>query len=247
MNYHGHFYENQKEGSRSSAEVVAPFILGLVKPKSVIDVGCGVGTWLSVFVESGIKEYLGVEGSWVDREQLLIPESYLVAHNLEEPLRLDKKFDLAMSLEVAEHLPNTAADQFIANLTQLAPVVLFSAAIPHQGGVHHVNEQWPNYWEKKFNAHGYIAVDCIRRKVWNDARVSFWYAQNMLLYVKQTELFRYPSLASEVAVGNVGALALVHPQKYIYFAERWESVVPILGRLPAPLLQIGKKFLSLMR
>jgi len=233
-------YENGEE----SARVIVPLVLEYVSVKSIVDIGCGVGMWLSVFRDNGAIEVQGVDNDWVDRSRLVIPEASFSPRNLEEPFETGKSFDLAVSLETAEHLEISSAEGFIESIVKLAPVVLFSAAIPHQGGVHHVNEQWPAYWANIFKKHGYIPVDCIRRKIWNDDRVNFWFKQNTIIYVKESELSKYPKLQAEIESGNGFALALVHPYKYEYFAERWESIVPILGRIHPRLLSAGKAFLK---
>ena len=99
-----------------------------------------------------------------------------------------------MTLEVGEHLSPARADSFVEDLTRLSDVILFSAAIPAQGGTNHVNEQWQSYWAEKFSRRGYVTVDCIRPKIWANSAADICYRQNILLYVKSTELYRYPEL-----------------------------------------------------
>ncbi len=149
----------------------------------MIDVGCGQGTWLSVFAEYGATDVNGIDGDYVDRDRLEIPADRFHGQDLSRPLAVERTFDLAVSLEVAEHLPEVACDGFVESLTRLAPVVLFSAAAPYQGGQNHVNEQWPEYWAERFARHGYLPVDCLRRRVWANPDVEWWYAQNALLFV----------------------------------------------------------------
>ena len=148
--YDKRFYDDQVKGSTSSAREIVPIITRILNPLSVIDIGCGTGAWLSVFRENGVKDIMGVDGHYVGSEVLLINKEHFKPHNLEEPLNVQKQYDLAISLEVAEHIDPKKADSFVQTLTELSPVVLFSAAIPHQWGKHHVNEQWPGYWKAKF-------------------------------------------------------------------------------------------------
>lgn len=155
--YSPEFYEYQSQGSLRSAEEVVPIVLEFIRPGSVIDIGCGVGTWLSVFKRHGVPEVLGIDGTYVDTRILRISASEFLPRDVSQKVHVHRKFDLAMSLEVAEHLDAPAAPRFVESLTALAPVVLFSAAIPHQGGAHHVNEQWPDYWEEHFRRHGFVA------------------------------------------------------------------------------------------
>ncbi len=239
--YSERFYGEMQDANLTSARAVAPLVMSLVGPSSIVDVGCGEGLWLKAFAEAG-AEVRGVDGAWVNVDRLAIPKDRFAVCDLEQPFELGSA-DLAMSLEVAEHLPDAVADSFIASLTSIAPVILFSAAIPLQGGSHHVNEQWPEYWEKKFRARGYVPVDAVRRHVWDDERVSFFYAQNILLYVKESELSKYSKLQEEIASGHGKALSLVHPFIFKYYAERWRMVVPFLGKLPVGFLHAVKRFL----
>lgn len=241
--YDRHYYSNQKEGSLASARVIVPIVMELVRPRSVIDIGCGVGTWLKIFSDMGISHITGIDGPWINSEQLCIPKERFHPSNL-ECLELHEKADLAVCLEVGEHLPLSTAPRLIQALTTIAPVVLFSAAIPLQGGTNHINEQWPQFWAELFNARGYLPVDAIRRRIWNNENVEFWYAQNILLYVKKEKLSHYEALAAEIEKGYGQALPLVHPKKYLYVAERYRLLEPWIKLLPGSLLRGGKRLLS---
>jgi SAM-dependent methyltransferase/predicted O-methyltransferase YrrM len=213
------FYELIGAGTRSSATEIIPLLLEFMQPvlpQSVVDVGCGTGGWLAVFQQLGITDCFGIDGDYVDRTLLQIPFDRFHAADLKQPLQISRKFDLAISLEVAEHLPSICAENFVCSLTKLAPVILFSAAIPFQGGVEHVNEQWPQYWVNYFQKQGFALVDCLRKQVWNNDKVEPWYAQNMLIFVKQEHLSRYPKLAHEYQNTDVNQLAIVHPKIYFY-------------------------------
>ncbi|MHB8643444.1 MAG: class I SAM-dependent methyltransferase [Gaiellaceae bacterium] len=209
------FYRGVAEAARNSAREVVPILMELVGPTSVIDVGAGSGAWLAAFEQCGAQDVVGIDIDRVPGDELEIPADRFLVRDLTLPLRLDRLFDLALSLEVGEHLPDSAAAGFISSLVALAPVVAFSAAIPAQGGTHHVNEQWPEYWAAHFENHGYVAVDCLRKRIWRNPAVAFWYAQNMLVYVDESKLSRYPSLAAErEAQGRDRPLSLVHPAMY---------------------------------
>lgn len=192
----------------TSAEEILPYIFSIVKPKSVLDVGCGNGSWLKACKKLGISNVFGVDGIKVKSEDLMILEDEFLKHDLTQSLKLDNKFDLAISLEVAEHLPENAANTFINTLTNHSSVVLFSAAIPEQGGQFHINEQWPEYWNKKFKAKGFQAFDILRDKFWDNDNVLWWYQQNMILFVKkEDETFSRFKSSNHV-------LSLVHPKLY---------------------------------
>lgn len=207
--------------SDSSVEVVVPIVLALCEPRSVIDVGCLFGAWAAHCRRLGVEDVLGVDGHYVDRSALQIPEESFVEHDLAQPLKLTRTFDLALSLEVAHYLPEPRAAGFVADLCGLAPLVLFSAAIPYQGGAIHVNEQWPGYWAQRFAAHGYVPVDCIRDEVWEHPSVASWYAQNTLLFVSDDA--GIPAITDHPGYGR--SLARVHPTVFTtYAAGRYHAL-----------------------
>lgn len=244
VSYSERFFDEMEDKNLASARAVAPLVLGLVPAKSIVDIGCGRGLWLKAFIESGVVEVQGYDGDYVDRAKLTFPKERFKSVDLEEPLSFGRTYDLAVCLEVAEHLPAHKADILVQNLVNAAPVVLFSAAIPGQQGSHHINEQWPDYWAQKFKVHGYVPVDAIRRHVWDSEEVSFFYKQNILIYIKESVLSGYPRLEEEVHMGHNKALSLVHPHMYLYYAERWRMVVPFLAKLPVGLLHAAKRLLA---
>ncbi len=179
------FHYDEKIYNKQSAREVVPLVLDLLQPASVIDVGCGLGTWLAVFEELGVKDILGIDGSDTASEQLEIPKEKFIPADLTQPLQISRRFDLVVCLEVAEHLPGTAAEAFIGTLTSLGDTILFSAAIPGQGGQEHINEQWPEYWQEKFLKHNYKFYDLIRERIWGNDKVEWWYRQNTFLVSKK--------------------------------------------------------------
>jgi len=218
--YTDDFYRSLRDGARKSARAVVPLILESVQPRSVVDVGCGTGTWLSVFRENGITDILGIDGDHVKKEWLEIPGDRFITFDLKTPFRSDRKFDLVISLEVAEHLPPDCAGIFVDTLVGLGPVVLFSAAIPFQGGIHHINEQWPGYWADLFQTRGYLSADVIRSRVWKNPDLEFWYAQNILVFVQRESLDRHPVLRSAIAQAGESFLSIVHPKMQLEMERR---------------------------
>jgi SAM-dependent methyltransferase len=213
------WFESRKAGARQSASVVLPLVCQVLRPKSVVDVGCGTGSWLAVFHEMGVREVLGVDAARLDHSMLEISRSQFLEHDLSAPLELDRRFELALCLEVGEHLVPERADHLVAELTALAPAVLFSAAVPGQGGTGHRNEQWPEYWAERFVNRGFRPHDFLRAKLWRDGRVRYFYAQNMVLYVRERDAGRFPLLPA--AVSGL-PLPLVHPR----LLERTQRMFP---------------------
>lgn len=209
--YTGEYYKILADESRRSADRVLPVLLESVSVESALDVGCGIATWLAALQDLGVEDVVGIDGDYIERDLLQIPAERFVPLDLEESFDLDRTFDLVMSMEVAEHLSPEAADDFVGSLVRHAPTILFSAAIPRQGGTDHVNEQWPAYWAEKFGQHGYLAVDAIRPRIWTDPAVGFWYAQNTILYVRPDHLPE--SLRSRV-VDDLDSLSIVHPRQF---------------------------------
>jgi hypothetical protein len=177
------FYAWQRIGSWKSARRILPIVFETLHPKTVVDVGCGVGTWLDVARRLGATT-VGYEGEWVKALPPAYPGLDIRAVDLEQRLQPGETYDLAVSMEVAEHLTPGRAASFVADLVALAPNVLFSAAVPGQGGNNHINEQWQSYWADLFAAHGYGPRDIVRPAVWNDRSVAHWYRQNTILYSK---------------------------------------------------------------
>ncbi len=194
-------------------------------PQSVVDFGCGLGIWLEAALELGVTEVHGVEGTWLDKSLLSIDPGAVSHADLAKPVTLGRRFDLALSLEVAEHLPETSAEIYVATLTGHADVVMFSAAIPCQGGVGHVNEQWPSYWAEKFRHHGYVAVDFIRAQIWADTSVKWPLRQNLLVYAARRLVEPGAALAELYhSVKDLMPLDLPHPELYLHHARRSASV-----------------------
>ena len=226
MKYKKSFYDGQS--SDSSAKEILPLLLERLAPLSVVDVGCGVGRWLSVWLHLGVDDILGMDRD-VSVEQLVIPAECFHRQDLTLPFARERTFDLAMCLEVAEHLPEPAAANFIQNLAALSDVVLFSAAIPLQRGTHHVNCQWPSYWEKHFQNAGFLPLDVIRPRFWKNDRIWHGYSQNVILYVRKE---KHAAVAARFDGLPVGAIMdIVHPQSYLYISPQNAFLRDILSGL----------------
>lgn len=218
--YQPDFYAGFADAARASARVVLPLVQSWLNPASVVDVGCGTGVWLGVWRELGVQAVAGLDGDYVRPEQLEIPAALFRPADLNRPLPVTGRVDLAMCLEVVEHLPPDAGDAVVASLCALADTVLFSAAVPGQGGTGHLNEQWPEHWCERFLRHGFIHVDCVRPAVWTDERVSWWYRQNMFLFLRPERLAQLPALQALARTQQPSPLAIAHPHLVAHLAAR---------------------------
>lgn len=232
MLYGPSFFAGVDATARDAAEAVLPLVLDLLAPRSLVDVGCGPGTWLAEAERLGVQDYLGIDGYTPAEALRIAPERFRV-HDLTTPLRLDRRFDLAICLEVAEHLEAAAADVLVESLVALAPAVLFSAAVPQQGGDHHVNEQWPDYWVERFAAHGLVAIDAIRPVVWDREEVPWWYRQNILLFCAPDQVERSPKLRAWRDSTRSRQLAVVHPVLHSWLVHQRDVLAEEVARQPS--------------
>lgn len=182
--YNERWREMIRPGVVRSAEGLVPVLHEmLMEPESVVDVGCGEGWFAAEWAKAGADRVVGIDGDYVSTMAPGEGEAWtFVAHDLTQPLTVpDEHFDVAMSLEVAEHLPESRAASFVAELCTLAPIVVFAAAVPGQGGDGHVNEQWPSYWLPLFESHGFYGTGALRFTIW-ESDISWWYRQNLLIF-----------------------------------------------------------------
>lgn len=194
-------YQNNRH-TKTGAGAALPYLFPAEKPASLLDVGCGIGTWLQAALEFGIPEVFGVDGSPIHPDQLLVPPALFMQQDLTRPLTLGRKFAAVLCLEVAEHLDEEAGKNLIRSLTQHGDTIYFSAACPDQLGQHHINCQWPAYWQSLFNAEGFTCSDDIRWEIWECREIERWYRQNMFLAVK-----------SDTQAGREKRIpAVVHPE-----------------------------------
>jgi SAM-dependent methyltransferase len=220
--YSRKFFAHLRDGSARSADALAPIVLGIHPAGSMIDVGCGVGGWVKAFAQHGVANAVGLDGDYVDRKQLLIDEARFIAHDLNRELDVaglcrsygaGGRFDLAISLEVAEHLEPQRSDSLVRDLCGLSDVVLFAAAIPFQGGAGHVNERWQSWWAQKFAENGYDPFDILRRDIWGRQDIAWWYKQNTIFYVKRNST-AHRRFAERYAQPADTMFDLIHPELF---------------------------------
>jgi SAM-dependent methyltransferase len=208
------FYQYQREGSLRSARVVLPLIVPKCSVKSMLDVGCGAGAWLSVAKSMGLEHVAGVDGDYVDRSMLLIDASHFSPRDISKPFDTGRTYDLVQCLEVAEHVPTAASATLVANIVRHGPLVLFSAAVPGQGGEDHINEQPYGYWRDLFAAHGYRLFDCVRSHVAGKLEVEPWYRYNLMVFAHDSIIASLPADIKKTRIADGAAIPDVSPAMY---------------------------------
>lgn len=226
--YNKGFYNEQEAESYKSAREVVPILNKLFSPKSILDVGCGLGTWLKVWIEDcKVEDVLGLEGPYIDPTLLNIGREKFRFVDLKESVSLERKFDLVMTLEVGEHIPTENADNFVDNLVSGGDIVVFSAALPFQEGTFHINEQPAEFWASKFEKRGYQTVDFLRKKIWTNQNICYWYRQNILFFIKRERLAEFPELQSAANSTDPEFLTHIHPELLHNKVNRIENTATI--------------------
>lgn len=219
--------------TKKSASRILEYLMTMTDAKSFIDVGCGQGEWLAILESEYSPERLvGIDGEWIDQNNLAFKRGLYIESDLaaiETYNNLDSKtignFDLAISLEVGEHLPESTAKTYVAFLTSLAPAVLFSAAVPLQGGMNHINEQWPEYWRSLFADNGYMCLDVIRPFIWTDEEILPHYRQNIFLYYSADyrDKDRFLTQYHKLHDSNALSLSKIHPSNWHLWHSQWST------------------------
>jgi SAM-dependent methyltransferase len=189
INYSNDFMQYNAQSSAYSAAAITSILYRQLKVDSVLDVGCARGTWLRAWANLGVVELHGVDGSYVNSQTLEVPARMFTAVDLNDSFDLDRQFDLVQSLEVGEHIRESASEAFVESIVRHARAyILFSAAPPGQGGEHHINEQPYEFWRRKFEKRDFVTVDAVRPSIATDRKISYWYRYNSLLFVRRERL-----------------------------------------------------------
>jgi SAM-dependent methyltransferase len=235
--YNKEFYDLQVRGSLESARIFLGFLFARWVPNSVVDIGCGRGAWLTVCKELGSERLMGLDGPWVTQDMMLDPAIDFRSANLAEENALATSYDLALSLEVAEHLPPKASGQFVSTLVRASDAVLFSAAFVAQPGTNHINTRPHSFWARKFVADGYLLFDIFRQEFWDNERVEPWYRQNTFLYVRPNHpLHQVLIEGGHRSCKNIGFVDCIHPWLYSLVLDqltrRSQPVDEVANRAP---------------
>lgn len=210
--YGAGFFAEVADGALRSAEAVVPIVLQLLAPTSVLDVGCGTGAWVDAFRRHGVRDVFGIDGFSAAARAHGPDVADFATVNLNGPFALARRYDLVVSLEVAEHLAPSSAECFVGSLAAHADAVLFSAALPGQRGRGHVHEQWLEYWAAVFDDLDFVCFDAIRPRIWHRADVEFWYRQNIVLFIRRRAHDLIGRLRSAGCEPAERVLSLVHPE-----------------------------------
>lgn len=208
------FYRYQREGAVRSARYVLPKVNAELQPRSILDIGCGAGAWLSVHRELGVQDVVGIDGDYVDRSVLMFDESHFRPNDISKGFDLGRTFDLVQCLEVGEHVPKSCSSVLVDNLVRHGKRILFSAAVPGQGGENHINEQGYGYWRDLFAKHDYVLFDFVRPLISGEDRVEPWYRYNILLFAHVDEMKRLSPLVRKTMVNGGTRVTDVSPLTY---------------------------------
>lgn len=205
--YSDTFFNYIEQGSISSAEAVVAVLRRAAAIDSVVDVGCGRGAWLKVWKDQGVADVLGIDGDYVNRATLLVADGEFRAVDLSARFTAGRRFDIATSFEVAEHLPPAASEGLVDSMVGLSDVIAFSAAVVGQGGENHINERPLEFWRRLFEQRGYTCFDVVRPQVRGNQAVMPWYRNNILLYANGEGQRRLSQEALRTRVSAGTALA----------------------------------------
>lgn len=181
--YPGEWHKVYGDKTGQSAREVMAHLASVFDLRSSVEVGCGNAHWTQAGLDNGVTEYKIADGPWNDRKDMLVDVAHFQEIDLTRAVTFDRRYDVAICLEVAEHVAAPHADNIVDTLVAAADIVLFGAAIPYQGGFGHINERWPSYWRDKFAARGFTGYDLVRPRFWHDPRLHYWYRQNAFVYV----------------------------------------------------------------
>jgi SAM-dependent methyltransferase len=162
----------------------------------VLDVGCGPGIYVQALRDLGIH----ADGVDIDPrcpfDQVDVFSDTFLGKYCPDGRH---KYDLCLCLEVAEHLPADKADMFIQRLVKTAPMVLFSAAVPGQGGHGHINCQPKDYWIEKFGRENYVLDETMTSSVVEFMRSGYhmgWFVNNAMVFRPYGDVY-YPQIIEE--------------------------------------------------
>lgn len=173
---------------------IAETIIKEYQPKRIIDFGCGTGDLAKAFASRGVtveaidgystpdfSGYSNLRFTKVDLNNITATQTFLN--------QLETKFDLAISIEVAEHLNPDVSSSFIEWMTSMADVIVFSAAVPSQDGDGHINCRSRSDWYQFIKQHNFVIADTLRQYFTSNSRLGLWHKLNIVDYVQKDTAF----------------------------------------------------------
>lgn len=202
----------------NSAQHICSLLYGLFKPSSVLDVGCGIGVFLDEFRKLGVKELKGLD-HLIDNtlRSNYLDDSEFSDTDLNTNFTIAERYDLSLCLELAEHLKKESAEHLVDQLCKSSDLIVFSAAIPYQGGIDHINEQWPSNWIALFEAKGYQCYDVLRPMIWENDDIEWWYRQNIMIF-SRSGLLQLKDLQS------FEGRSIIHPGQLNKYKSQLEAI-----------------------
>lgn len=211
-NYSHKYFDKHKMAARKSARHVVPFVMSVIRPISIADIGCGSGQWTKEFISNGVKRAYafdafaspcwGVADNSVDFQKI----------DLEDCVADFPDVELVCWLEVAEHLSKSSCNRILSYIVERTDAILFSCAVPGQGGTGHISERRLSDWVSDFKEFGFCCQDILRPRFWNDENISWWYRQNAVIFAKENSVasnairsFRLPTFRG---------MDLIHPDLF---------------------------------
>ena len=188
--YNASYYEHVEDAAVASAPGIATTIVETFDPADLLDVGCGTGAMMEAIRDLG-PSVKGLEYSSAALELCKKRGLDVTRFDIENDSHPfpDRRFDVVISMEVAEHLPASVADRYVNVLCQSSDHVVFTAATPGQGGQDHINEQPREYWLEKFDAREFTVQDDLTetwRQKWRAGNVTHWYWKNLMVLKKMS-------------------------------------------------------------
>lgn len=174
--------EKRKVNAR---KVLQPVFGILGVPNSFLDIGGGAGSWCAAAKNLGVQRVRLVDACPPNQVIPELSQEEQVQANLEEGIPNQGQFDLVICIEVIEHLTDHAASRLIKQMTSFSNFILFSAAIPGQGGIGHISERLHEYWHNKFSQFKFDKYDVIRPMLISRSDISSIHRQNLFIYAKK--------------------------------------------------------------
>lgn len=192
--YSRDYYNYVETEAVRSAATMAGSILDAYRPSTALDVGCGTGALLHELRERGVEthglEYSDAGLAFCRKRGLNVDKFDITSASLP----FTRTFDVAISMEVAEHIPTECSERLVDILCTSSSRIVFTAATPGQGGgVGHINEQPHGFWIELFERRGFrfeTASSLAWRKAWAAGNVAGFYSANLMLFQRITNAAR---------------------------------------------------------